>query len=92
MGVNKFLVDKEPEITIHRVRETVWEEKRKAYLKQFRAKRDNVRVKEALAEVSDKVKGKDNMVPILVTAFKAGATLGEVMSAMREAVGFKVVW
>jgi methylmalonyl-CoA mutase N-terminal domain/subunit len=45
-------------------------------------------VKSALQEVKEVFLTSQNMIPVLVEAVKAGATMGEIHDAMREAIGF----
>ncbi|MDY7039182.1 MAG: methylmalonyl-CoA mutase family protein, partial [Thermodesulfobacteriota bacterium] len=66
------------------------EEERIAYVKEFRKRRDNNRTKVAIESLQEKVGGKENLIPAIIEAVKAGATLQEISDAMRDSVGFKI--
>ncbi|HSB04685.1 MAG TPA: methylmalonyl-CoA mutase family protein [Thermodesulfobacteriota bacterium] len=88
VGVNEYKSDQEAKIKIHRIRTGEWEKKRRSYLKDFRKRRDALAVKDSLKEVKKVFLTSQNMIPVLVRAVKAGATMGEIHDAMREAIGF----
>ncbi|MCG6533606.1 MAG: methylmalonyl-CoA mutase family protein [Syntrophales bacterium LBB04] len=56
-------------------------------LKQVKAERDNVLVKQCLAKLKEKAKGTDNVMPALVEAAKAYASIGEITNALKEVWG-----
>lgn len=91
VGVNRFTIPSEVDvrITIHRPK-SEWEEERRKYLKMFKSKRDNYKVKEALDKLYKKVDSEENLLPTIIEAVKLNATLQEIMDTIREASGFKV--
>jgi methylmalonyl-CoA mutase N-terminal domain/subunit len=56
-------------------------------LKQLKAERDNAAVQTALAKVEAAARGTENMVPAVLEAVKAYATLGEVCDVFRKVWG-----
>lgn len=90
VGVNKFKVEEEPEIKIHSIRSDEWGAARAAYLKEYRANREQKRVAETLKNVELNMKTSKNMISIIMEALKARATMGEIHQAMRDATGFKI--
>jgi len=62
---------------------------RSRYLKNFREKRDQPKVSQKLREMAKKVKSGEYLIPSVMEAIDANATLGEVCDEMRNAVGFR---
>jgi len=86
VGVNKFTV-KEPAPTgLLRVKEEV-EISQKKSLAAMKGGRDNAAVATALAELATAAKGTDNLMPYILTAVKAYATLGEIADVFRVVFG-----
>ena len=85
VGVNAYKAD-DPPVTVMKV-DPALEERQVATLKAFRAKRNGTAVKQALEAVRAGAKGKDNLMPIILAAVKAEATLGEVSDALRDVFG-----
>ena len=56
-------------------------------LKKLRAERDNDQVQQALSAVREACAGDVNVMPALIDAAKAYATLGEIVEVMREEFG-----
>jgi methylmalonyl-CoA mutase N-terminal domain/subunit len=86
VGVNKFVTRDEylPE-TLEIGVEV--EQKQVEGLKRLRQERDNRRVKEALNKVSSVAGRDENIMPVLIEAVKAYATLGEMSDALRDVFG-----
>ena len=53
----------------------------------LKARRDNARVAATLADLKRAAAGTDNLMPPIVEAARAYATLGEMCDALREAWG-----
>ncbi len=53
----------------------------------LKAERDNAKVEEALAALRGACEGTDNVMPLILEAVRAYATLGEVCGVMREVFG-----
>ena len=90
VGVNAFKEEEEIEVPggIFEVPDV--EEERVAYIREFRQRRDNGLTGEALDALRRKVDTKYNLIPTIMEAVKANATLGEISDALREAVGFRI--
>ena len=89
VGVNKFLVEEEPDLHIHQIRAEEWGTRRAEYLKGYRNNRDNRSTSKALQDVTNALKGESNLIPIIIEALKVKATMGEIHEAMRNAYGFR---
>lgn len=86
VGVNKFKVEEEQKKTILKVDPQV-EIVQKKKLQKLRQERDNVRVKETIDILTQKAKTDENLMPYILEAVKAYATLGEICGALREVFG-----
>jgi methylmalonyl-CoA mutase N-terminal domain/subunit len=56
-------------------------------LQALRARRDNAAVERALADIRNAARGAENMVPLLIAAVEAYATIGEISNVLREEWG-----
>ncbi len=63
------------------------EARQKAALAAFRTRRDAGVVEARLRRIRDAARGEANMLPVMIEAVKAGATLGEISDALRELWG-----
>ena len=86
VGVNKFVNDNDSEPELAKIRSGV-EADQKARLAAFKASRDAESVASAVQAVEETAQGLDNLMPVILRAVKAGATLGEVSDAMRRQFG-----
>jgi methylmalonyl-CoA mutase N-terminal domain/subunit len=86
VGVNGFKSDRAEPIQILKIDERVADEQI-ARLKQVRAERDQAAVTAALAKVEAAARGTDNLMPPVLEAVKAYATLGEVCDVFRKVWG-----
>jgi methylmalonyl-CoA mutase N-terminal domain/subunit len=87
VGVNKFQTDKTAEGQWFRVNDTIARTQRER-LTTLRNKRDNRAVKEALARLADTAANEDeNIVPVILEAVRAYATLGEICGVLRQVYG-----
>jgi len=86
VGVNKFQVEEESPKDLLRVDPAVRVSQMER-LKRLKSERDNVKVKNILSELRNAAEGKDNLMPIIVDAVKAYATLGEICDALRDIFG-----
>jgi methylmalonyl-CoA mutase N-terminal domain/subunit len=86
VGVNAFKSEKDAPIELLHIDEKVAEEQ-KARLAQVKAERNNEAVQAALAKVEAAARGTDNMVPPVLEAVKAYATLGEICDVFRKVWG-----
>jgi len=88
VGVNKFQIEEEGKSRkILRVDPSV-AEKQIARLKALRERRDNVKVKETLEEIRRAARDEsENLMPKILEAVRAYATLGEICNVLREEFG-----
>jgi len=86
VGVNKFTVEEGAPQGLLRVKEAVEINQKKA-LARVKAERDNDRVSATLAALEKAARGTDNLMPLILDAVKAYATLGEIANVMREVFG-----
>jgi len=85
VGQNAFEGEDAP-VPVLRV-DPALEERQAARVKAFRAARDGAAAKAAVDAVRKAARGTDNLVPPIVAAVKARATLGEIADAMRDVFG-----
>jgi methylmalonyl-CoA mutase N-terminal domain/subunit len=86
VGMNKFQVEEEAPKDLLRVDPSVGE-MQKQKLVDLRAKRDNSEVDAKLATLRAACEGDENVMPVILEAVKAYATLGEICGVMREVFG-----
>ncbi len=87
VGVNIFVEEEEPRIKILKVDPKV-RERVINRIKKLRSERDEAKLKTALANVKSAAKRDDvNIVPYIMEAIRAKATIGEVSEALREVWG-----
>ena len=86
VGVNEYVNDDVLEIPLLRVdRES--EERHLTRLNDVRRRRDDREVKERLRDLERAARDSENVMPYLLDAVKAYATLGETMDVFREVYG-----
>jgi methylmalonyl-CoA mutase N-terminal domain/subunit len=85
VGVNCFKVEEEPPVEIFVSPETV--ERQKIKLQKLRKERDYSQIGAALNKVREKCCNNENVMPVVMEAVKAGATLGEITRVFREEFG-----
>jgi len=86
VGVNRFEVEEEKAIPIQRI-DPALEPKQVERVRALRAKRDAVSWKAALAGVEDAAGSGANLMPKILAAVEASATVGEISDAMRKVFG-----
>jgi methylmalonyl-CoA mutase N-terminal domain/subunit len=85
VGVNAFESDGAP-VVVMKV-DPALEERQVARLRRFRATRSGSAVRQALAAVSAAANSTENLMPPILAAVKAQATLGEISDALRDVFG-----
>jgi methylmalonyl-CoA mutase N-terminal domain/subunit len=85
VGVNEYAMEEQP-IPILYIDEKVAEEQ-VARVTALRATRDDERVRRALGALADAARGSDNLMPPILEASRAYATLGEMCDALRGVFG-----
>ena len=86
VGVNVFITDEEMSIPLLRV-DREGESRQIENLNNVRRTRDNREVARRLKELEAAARGEENLMPPLLDAVKAYATLGEMMGVFREVFG-----
>ncbi|BBH54465.1 acyl-CoA mutase large subunit family protein [Fluviispira sanaruensis] len=86
VGVNKFVVEEKQLEGLLRVEETV-EKIQIESLKKIKRKRDTLAVTEALIKLKGAAQGTDNLMPHILSAVRAYASIGEICNTLREVFG-----
>jgi methylmalonyl-CoA mutase N-terminal domain/subunit len=86
VGVNAHTASITEPLEILHIPEQV-EQAQNAALSQRRAERDASRVEATLATLTEAARGSDNLVPLMLDAMRAEATVGEVCAALRSVFG-----
>jgi methylmalonyl-CoA mutase N-terminal domain/subunit len=86
VGVNRFEVQEEKAIPIQKI-DPALEPKQIERVKALRARRDAGLWKNALTQVEEAAKSGENLMPRILTAVEASATVGEISDAMRKVFG-----
>ncbi len=86
VGVNEFDTGEEIDIPLLRV-DRDGERQQIEALNELRRRRDNRHVTEKLRALEQAAKGTENLMPPLLEAVKAYATLGEMMDVLRDVFG-----
>jgi len=86
VGVNDFTVADEPIPDVLKI-DLALEEQQKRKLAQVRAQRNQKAAQDAIQRVEDTARGDANLMPAIVDAVRAYATLGEISDAMRRVFG-----
>ena len=88
VGVNEFYKeDEEIDIPILKIREEV-ESEQVSNIQDIRKKRNNKIVAEKLKDITEAASGqKINLIPLIISAAKNNATLGEIVDSMKKVYG-----
>ena len=87
VGVNRFREEEGgTAIPIHRLDEAAVEAQ-VSRLEAVRRERDSRKVRQALEAVAEAARGEANLIPRILNAVEALATLGEISDALREVFG-----
>jgi methylmalonyl-CoA mutase, N-terminal domain len=86
VGVNDFIARDSRQIPTLRIDAGI-ERSQVNRLKALRAKRDAVKTKAALAELERRAKNSENLLPAILAAVEAYATVGEISDALRRVYG-----
>lgn len=85
VGVNEYVMEEKPVPTLY-IDEAVQRE-HTASVGELRERRDAGAVRERLEGLKDAARGTDNLMPPIIEASRAYATLGEMCDALREVFG-----
>jgi methylmalonyl-CoA mutase N-terminal domain/subunit len=86
VGVNRFELEQEKPIPIQRIDEAL-EPRQVERVRALRARRDKDRWQSALREVEEGARSGANLMPRILAAVEALATVGEISDAMRRVFG-----
>ncbi|MFW6000036.1 MAG: acyl-CoA mutase large subunit family protein [Halorubrum sp.] len=86
VGVNEYEVDEEPEMDLEEV-DPEQEQNQRDRLNEVRADRDDDAVDDALAGLREAAQGTENVMPHVVDAVKAYATVQEISDVLRDEFG-----
>jgi len=86
VGVNDFVAEESRTIPTLRIDAEI-ERTQIARLNAVRAKRDSARAKSALAELQRRAATTENILPAILAAVEAYATIGEISDALRRVFG-----
>jgi methylmalonyl-CoA mutase N-terminal domain/subunit len=86
VGVNDFVAEEERTIPTLRIEPEI-ERSQISRLNALRAKRDSARTQSALAELQRRASTTENLLPAILNAVEAHATVGEISDALRRVFG-----
>src|SRR5215472_8135949 len=86
VGVNRFTIDQEHQVPIQRIDENL-ERKQVERLRALRIRRDPGPWKEALKQVEEAARQTSNLMPYIMRAAEAYATVGEISDTLRKVFG-----
>jgi methylmalonyl-CoA mutase len=87
VGVNKYAPEQSEPLEILSIDNTKVREAQIARLKELKRTRNGAAVQQALAALTEGARGTANLLALTVTAVQAGATVGEVSSALETVFG-----
>ena len=86
VGVNRFRLNKEDGVPVQELSAET-EGARVREVRAYRERRDRTATDEVLAALESASQTSENLFPVVLNAFRAGATLGEVCGVLRRAWG-----
>jgi len=86
VGVNRFTIEEEREVPIQRI-DPALEPKQVERVRALRARRDMKAWQSALQGIEDAARTGENLMPRIIAAVEAYATVGEISDAMRNVFG-----
>jgi methylmalonyl-CoA mutase, N-terminal domain len=86
VGVNKFQMDEGEKMPVFRIDPSV-EENQLRSLRELKASRDNAVLYESLTALEFAARGTENVMPRIVAAAEAYATIGEIADTLRRVFG-----
>ncbi len=86
VGVNRFVSNEAGSIEVFQI-DPELEHAQKARVANVRARRDDAHWAAAIAAIESSARGSDNLLPPIITAIEAQATVGEIADAMRRVFG-----
>ncbi len=86
VGVNKYEIEEETEPEILKVDPST-RDRQLNRLEEVKAERDDGAVEDALASISEAIEADENVMPSIIEAVKAYATMGEIMAVFEDHYG-----
>ena len=86
VGVNEFVTEERVPIEILKIDPKI-EETLIERLRMIKKQRDNVKVREVLEDLRKAAERDENLMPVILKAVKAYATVGEICNVLREVYG-----
>ena len=86
VGVNAYRSEERQSVPIFRIDETI-EERRREALTSLRSSRDGGLVRACLEHLAAAARSSDNLMPAVLNAVEAYATVGEISDCLREIFG-----
>jgi methylmalonyl-CoA mutase N-terminal domain/subunit len=86
VGVNRFRGERQEPIPTLRIDPAI-EQEQIERVRALRARRDGPRANAAVADVESRARSGENLMPAILTAVEAYATVGEISDAMRRVFG-----
>ena len=83
VGVNRYTSEKQPALELLEIDEGV-ARKQLGRLNKLRSRRDNDEVQQVLDRVRRVASSEENIMPVLIEAVKAYATVGEISDVLRD--------
>ena len=83
---HEFEIDEEKEIELQRI-DAALERKQVERLKALRAKRDAAKWQQSIEGIQNAARHGENLMPRIITAVEANATVGEIADTMRVTFG-----
>ncbi|GAC1636452.1 MAG: methylmalonyl-CoA mutase family protein [Ktedonobacteraceae bacterium] len=86
VGVNRFTIEQETKPVLQQINPEVGK-RQISKLVALRKQRDNVQTTQALRALAQGAAGTQNLMPLIINAVEAYATLGEISDTMRQVFG-----
>jgi methylmalonyl-CoA mutase N-terminal domain/subunit len=86
VGVNRFVLPEDRPIPVLRIDPEI-EQAQVERLRRIKAERDVAAVRRALAELEEAARSTENLMPFIIRAVEAYATLGEISDCLRRVFG-----
>jgi len=86
VGVNRFVLPEDRPIPVLRIDPEI-EQAQVEHLRRIKAERDAAAVRRALAELEEAARSTENLMPFIIRAVEAYATLGEISDCLRRVFG-----
>jgi methylmalonyl-CoA mutase N-terminal domain/subunit len=86
VGVNRFVLPEDRPIPVLRIDPEI-EQAQVERLRRIKAERDAAAVRRALAELEEAARSTENLMPFIIRAVEAYATLGEISDCLRRVFG-----